>query len=152
MTDFIYDVEMVEDDKPYSMGQVNTNEIPEEALTTYTQLLSQLLQQQDQGKRYAGFGFEGAEKLAFSALQIAEHDQIGAGMVYNPDDNGDNFVLIGRVFFCIKDRTVSFNMESNADDVLVQGEIDLRGYIQSFVVCFMAAWVELNKEYLPSNN
>lgn len=150
MIDFTYDVAMIEDDKPYSMGQVNTNEVPEEALATYTQLISQLLQQQDQGKRYAGFGFDGAEKLAFSALQITEHDQIGAGMVYNPDDNGENFVLIGRAFFSIKDRSVSFNMETNADDVLVQDEVDLRGYIQSFVVCFMAAWVELNKEHLPS--
>lgn len=150
MIDFSYHVEMVEDDKPYSMGQVNTNDVPAEALTTYTQLISQLLQQPEQGKRYAGFGFEGAEKLAFSALQITEHDQIGAGMVYNPDDNGDNFVLIGRVFFSIKDNKVSFNMEPNADDVLVQGDSDLRGYIQSFVICFMAAWVALNQEHLPN--
>ncbi|WP_263053364.1 hypothetical protein [Photobacterium leiognathi] len=39
-------------------------------------------------------------------------------------------------------------METNADDVLVQGDEDLRGFVQSFIVCFMAAWVELNKAHL----
>ncbi|KJG15777.1 hypothetical protein [Photobacterium angustum] len=152
MTDFTYNVAMIEDEKPFDMGQVNTKDVPEEALETYTEMLSQLLQQEDPSKHYAGFGFEGAEKLAFSALPITEHDQIGAGMVYNPDDNGENLVLVGRVFFSIKDRTVSFNMETNADDVLVQGDIDLRGFIQSFIVCFMAAWVSLNQDNLPSEN
>lgn len=148
MTDFTYNVSLIEDDKPFNMGQVNTKDVPKEALTTYTEILTQLLQHDDPSKHYAGFGFEGAEKLAFSALPITEHDQIGAGMVYNPDDNGENLVLVGRVFFSIKDRAVSFNMEANADDVLVQGDTDLRGFIQSFVICFMAAWVELNNAHL----
>ncbi|WP_060989681.1 hypothetical protein [Photobacterium leiognathi] len=148
MTDFTYGVVMVEDDQPFNMGQVNTQDVPEEAVATYIQIIEQLLKQDSQGKQYAGLGFEGAEKLAFSALPVEDHDKIATGLVYNPDNNGENLVLVGRVFFSIKERSVSFNMETNADDVLVQGDEDLRGFVQSFIVCFMAAWVELNKAHL----